>query len=191
MKYLLTILCINIITCRFMMITITRTIQRTIWLILRYTNGCAILIILKLDFIALLTVIIYLGAIRILFLFIIMMIDSTHIEQQKERTNTTIIGTIIIITWILQILNSNLNNKTKIRNKAHNQIVTERNAEIIRNRLYTHQSWWFLLARIILLTAMIITMLFLPKNIKKSLTQQLLKQIQRITLNRLKSYYFI
>nr|AJF93995.1 NADH dehydrogenase subunit 6 [Tabachnickia sp. DVL-2014] len=190
MKHLLTILCINIIICSFMMITTTSTIRSTIWLILSYTNGCAILILLKLDFIALLTVIIYLGAISILFLFIIMMIDSTQIKLIKENTNTTAIGIVTSITWILLILNSNIINKHINKSYTHKSIKTESNTEIISNSLYTQLSQWFILSSIILLTAMIIAIWLIPKNIQKSLSQQLIKQIQRNILHKIKSYLY-
>ena len=65
------ILCTNIIITRLIISTTTRTIYRAMWLIIAFVNAALLLTILEIEFLAILIIIVYVGAIAILFLFAI------------------------------------------------------------------------------------------------------------------------
>ena len=84
-----------------MVITDKNSIHSVFYLVLTFVNSAVILIEWGIDYLGLLLVIIYVGAIAILFLFVIMMLNV-----KKEETNLTRyvpIGIVIGIIFIAEV----------------------------------------------------------------------------------------
>lgn len=85
----------------FMVITDKNSIHSVFYLVLTFVNSAVILIEWGIDYLGLLLVIVYVGAIAILFLFVIMMLNV-----KKEETNLTRyvpIGIVIGIIFIVEV----------------------------------------------------------------------------------------
>jgi NADH-quinone oxidoreductase subunit J len=87
-----------------MVITSSNAIYSMLFLILVFCNVAFLLFMLEVEFLAVIILIIYIGAIAILFLFIIMMIDIKLIKLKKTFIKFYPIITLISIIFIYQFL---------------------------------------------------------------------------------------
>nr|YP_010890166.1 NADH dehydrogenase subunit 6 [Halistemma rubrum]WJJ70214.1 NADH dehydrogenase subunit 6 [Halistemma rubrum] len=97
----------------FMTVTSSNPIQSVFWLVLSFLTGSSLLICLQLDFLPLVLIIVYVGAIVILFLFVIMMLEIT----QHNRSPVYNVLPILIIFSITGIGNMLILLKIKNFNK--------------------------------------------------------------------------
>lgn len=133
-------------------------IHSIFWLVFLFLNSSGFLISLGLDFIPLIIIIIYVGAIAILFLFVIMMVDIIQLREITSLNNIIPILIIISINIILQILfilkeriNFN-NNNVDLLNWSFENL---NQIHLINNIIYLDYFYPLLLISILLLIAMI------------------------------------
>nr|YP_010889994.1 NADH dehydrogenase subunit 6 [Bargmannia elongata]WJJ69981.1 NADH dehydrogenase subunit 6 [Bargmannia elongata] len=79
-------------------------IHSVFWLVFVFLSSSGLLISLGLNFIPLMLVIIYVGAIAILFLFVIMMLDIIQLKEITSITNIIPIIFIVSVNIILELL---------------------------------------------------------------------------------------
>ena len=147
-----------IIISAIMTITSYNPIHSVFWLVIVFLNSAGLLISLKFEFISLMLIIIYVGAIAILFLFVIMMLD---ILQLKRTSKINHIIPIIILTSVNIILQTwwiyNQSNFTFL----WSSLLKEWDFEIINHMntlgliLYTEYAYPFIILSLLLLVAMI------------------------------------
>ena len=68
----------------FRVITARNPVHAVLFLILTFSQACGVWLLLKAEFLALVLVLVYLGAVMVLFLFVVMMLDI-HIERLREH----------------------------------------------------------------------------------------------------------
>ena len=157
-----------------------------IFLILCFVNASALFVLLGAEFLAMILVVVYVGAVAVLFLFVVMMLNVT--EQSTERTSRkgliynisvgSIVGLIILLELLVVIggwkykgtyaLLSTINPNSQVSN-----------THALGSILYTDYIHLFQISGLILLVAMIgaITLTFSKReNIKR---QSYFDQIQR------------
>lgn len=138
-------------------------------LILVFLKTSTLLLSIDVEFLAMIYVIIYIGAIAILFLFVIMMFSIAKTDQQKY--NTTFWRSFIVYLFvapkfyfvILKYLHIYFNYNayfsiyTSLKAFNINYFLTYRYTDILvfSNLFYTYYSYLFLLSGILLLAAMI------------------------------------
>nr|AER54590.1 NADH dehydrogenase subunit 6 [Lucernaria janetae] len=82
MLYLLPFLLVGILLTGCQVIGARNPIHSVFWLVITFIQTALILVLLGLDFIAFMTIIVYVGAIAILFLFVILMLQlTTHYQE--------------------------------------------------------------------------------------------------------------
>lgn len=84
-----------------MVITEKNTVHSVFYLVMSFVNTAIILIITGVDYLGLLIIIVYVGAIAILFLFVVMMINIK--SEETNRTKYTPIGIIITMVLIMEV----------------------------------------------------------------------------------------
>ena len=84
-----------------MVITEKNTVHSVFYLVMSFVNTAIILIITGVDYLGLLIIIVYVGAIAILFLFVVMMINIK--SEETNRTRYTPIGLIITMVLIMEV----------------------------------------------------------------------------------------
>ena len=142
------------------------TIYSVFFLILVFVNITGILLILKIEFISIMLIIIYVGAITVLFLFIVMMLDINLKFKLKNFGYIPIIfliSTLFCIETFLmfsKIFTSYYNNiefwyKLKKNNLWIYRIDNITNIETIGQVLYTFYFFFFFFSGIILLISLI------------------------------------
>ena len=86
-----------------MVIASKNPIHSVVFLILVFVNAAGLLVLLKIDFIAMMFLIIYVGAIAVLFLFVVMMLNIKLNELNENWVRYLPIGGIISLIFLLEI----------------------------------------------------------------------------------------
>ena len=158
--FLFFIVSILIITSSLLVITSKNPIHSVLFLILVFFNTSILFLFSKAEFLAMVLLIVYVGAVAVLFLFVIMMLDINFTKLRKSLLNYLptglFVGFIILLELIYVVSQSQLkyieSNSTEYNNISH-QILD--NTKIIGNILYTDYFLLFQLSGLILLVAMI------------------------------------
>jgi NADH-quinone oxidoreductase subunit J len=142
-----------------MVITVRNPVHAVLFLILAFFNAAGLFVLLGAEFLAMILVIVYVGAVAVLFLFVVMMLDVDFAELRagfaKYLPIGMAVGIILLAELILvvggwAIAPGGRNGLNPIPDAAH---VT--NAEAIGRVLYTKYAYFFQLAGMVLLVAMI------------------------------------
>ena len=169
------------------MVTVSRnTVNSVFFLILVFISVSILFILIGAEFLGMIMLIVYVGAVAVLFLFIVMMLNiSDQITKKIKREgfiNNIPVGLIVGIIIFLELIvviggwKHRIDFKT-LGNAALNLEVT--NTHALGNVLYTDYIHLFQISGIILLVAMIgaISLTFSKKeNVKR---QSYIEQIQR------------
>nr|WRQ16451.1 NADH dehydrogenase subunit 6 [Melia azedarach] len=131
-----------------------------------FCDTSGLLLLLGLDFFAMIFPVVYIGAIAVLFLFVVMMfhiqIAEIHEEVLRYLPVSGIIG--LIFWWEMFFILDNetipllptQRNTTSLRYTVYaGKVRSWTNLETLGNLLYTYYSVWFLVSSLILLVAMI------------------------------------
>lgn len=143
-----------------MVITARNPVHSVLFLVLAFFNSAGLFVLLGAEFIALILVIVYVGAVAVLFLFVVMMLDISFADLRKGAMEYTPIGLIIgaiLLTELIIIYgawqftpNKNENLAAPVANYAD---VT--NTEALGQLIYTDYIFAFQSAGLILFVAMI------------------------------------
>ena len=132
-------------------------VHSVLWLILAFFNAAGLFLILGAEFIAMLLVIVYVGAVAVLFLFVVMMLDVDFAELRggvaKYWPFATILAIVLLaeITFALAAWNAG----TISAAKAAPAMGDVPNIEALGRVLYTRYLYIFEAAGLVLLVAMI------------------------------------
>nr|YP_009476644.1 NADH dehydrogenase subunit 6 [Storeatula sp. CCMP1868]AVM81137.1 NADH dehydrogenase subunit 6 [Storeatula sp. CCMP1868] len=153
--------------CAFAVIFSRNPVHSILFLVFLFFNAGALLILLGADFLAVLFLIVYVGAVAVLFLFVLMMLSG---KLLKTKINFFYGPLVLLLTFIflfeifliieqnLTFLSENVSLLTQILNPLFfwsESITTFSNVEIIGSVLYTHFFYFFIIGSLILLVAMI------------------------------------
>ena len=170
-----------------LMVTISKnTVNSVFFLILVFVTVSILFIMIGAEFLGMIMLIVYVGAVAVLFLFVVMMLNIT--EQIKKSTsrkgfvNNVSVGLFVGILIFLELLVviGGWKYKSTFSLLSKNDLISNlSNTEALGNILYTNYIHLFQIAGIILLVAMIgaITLTFSKReNIKR---QKYFDQIER------------
>ena len=79
-------------------------VHSVLWLILAFFNAAGLMLILGAEFIALLLVIVYVGAVAVLFLFVVMMLDIDFAELRSGFTKNLPFGIIVALVLLAEVI---------------------------------------------------------------------------------------
>jgi len=77
-------------------------VHSVLWLILAFLSSAGLFILLGAEFIAMLLVIVYVGAVMVLFLFVVMMLDVDFAEMKAEMARYMPLGLLIGLVILMQ-----------------------------------------------------------------------------------------
>jgi len=154
-----------------MVIQARNPVHSVLFLILVFFNAAGLLVLLGLDFFAMIFLVVYVGAIAVLFLFVVMMLNIKLAEINEKRLRYLPIGGVLGILFLLEVIlivdndlipllfYDNPQAVSEFKNLHFldwsNSIQTSTNIQAVGNLVYTYYFYFFLLASIILLVAMI------------------------------------
>src|SRR4029077_7751634 len=79
-------------------------VHSVLWLILAFFNAAGLMLLLGAEFIAMLLVIVYVGAVAVLFLFVVMMLDIDFAQLRSGFTRSLPFGIIIALVLLAEIV---------------------------------------------------------------------------------------
>ena len=176
-----------ITACAVMVISSRNPVHSVLFLILAFFNSGALFIILGAEFLAMMLVIVYVGAVAVLFLFVVMMLNVAEQKGQwfssRWDGGTHIpVGLLVslIIFFELIIVIGGWKYKPDLLNSLSINISTEvTNTRTIGNVLYTDYILLFQISGMILLVAMIGAIVLTYRERAGVKRQSYVKQISR------------
>ena len=157
-----------------MVIQARNPVHSVLFLILVFFNAAGLLILLGLDFFAMIFLVVYVGAIAVLFLFVVMMLNIKLAEINEKKLRYLPIGGLLGILFLFEMflivdndLIPLLSNSQVTNNQTITQIYTldftdwgtiletVTNINAVGQLIYTYYFYFFLIASLILLVAMI------------------------------------
>ena len=78
-------------------------VHSVLWLILSFLSAAGLFVLLGAEFVAMLLVIVYVGAVAVLFLFVVMMLDVDFAELKAEMARYMPLGLLIGVIILMQL----------------------------------------------------------------------------------------
>ena len=142
----------------FMTITSRNPVHSVLWLILAFFNAAGLMLLCGAEFIAMLLVIVYVGAVAVLFLFVVMMLDIDFAELRAGFVRYAAIGGLVAVALACEIfiaVGAWSAGGTKLDQRIAPTPDKVPNIQAIGNLLYSHYLYVFEGAGLVLLVAMI------------------------------------
>jgi NADH-quinone oxidoreductase subunit J len=143
-----------------MVIASRNPVQSVLFLILAFVNAAGLFILLHAEFLAMILIVVYVGAVAVLFLFVVMMLDVDFAELrqgfQQYLPVGGLIGLIFLVELLLVVSTWAVSPEAlRVPIAANPPADAITNTEAIGRVLYTRYSYFFQAAGLILLVAMI------------------------------------
>ncbi|MDG6078244.1 NADH-quinone oxidoreductase subunit J [Erythrobacter litoralis] len=149
-----------VIASAVMVITARNPVHSVLWLILAFFNAAGLMVLVGAEFIAMLLVIVYVGAVAVLFLFVVMMLDIDVAALRAGFVRNFPLGLVIALVLLAELVlgigayrAGEIALGTPVAGAA--QPVVASNTAAIGALLYSEYLFLFEAAGIILLVAMI------------------------------------
>jgi NADH-quinone oxidoreductase subunit J len=171
-----------LIASAVMVVTSRNPVHSVLFLILAFFNAAALFLIAGAEFLAMILVIVYVGAVAVLFLFVVMMldVDFSAIREgfQRYAPIGAVIGAILFLELIFVFGSWTFaDDATALR--LNPMPVGVDNTRAIGRILYTDFVWLFQLSGLILLVAMIGAIVLTLRGRTTSRRQDISKQVSR------------
>ncbi len=157
-------------------------VHSVLWLILTFFSAAALFVLLGAEFIAMLMLIVYVGAVAVLFLFVVMMLDVDFTELRGSVAGYLPLGLAIglILLMELGIVFGNwvfAENAPALRSAVAPALEEVENTVALGQLIYTDYVFLFQIAGLILFVAMIgaivLTMRHRPNVKRQSIVEQI------------------
>ena len=170
------------IASAFMVILARNPVHSVLFLILCFFNSAGIFLILGAEFLAFILVIVYVGAVAVLFLFVVMMLDVEFKSISSTVISYLPIGLtigVIILAELMLVLFTWKRDYSVVDNLSATIDTQYSNTEIIGLVLYTDNILFFQLAGLILLASMIGAIILTVNHRPSAKRQDINKQVER------------
>jgi NADH-quinone oxidoreductase subunit J len=185
------------IASAFMVIAAKNPVHSVLFLILAFVNAAGLFVLLGAEFLAMILIVVYVGAVAVLFLFVVMMLDVDFAELRQGFWQYLPIGAgvglfflaelvIVVGAWTIGP------DAPKAIAAPIPSVATTTNTEAIGLILYTRYVYFFQVAGVVLLVAMIGAIVLTLRHKVKVKRQDIAEQVARtketaITIVKVKS----
>jgi len=147
-----------LVASAFGVIAARNPVNSVLWLILAFCNGAGLFLLQGAEFLAMMLVVVYVGAVAVLFLFVVMMLDVDFAELrqgfQKYLPAGAAVGVVVLLE--LGFVALHWQSAPGAREAAASPILADvTNTAALGRVLYTKYLIFFQAAGLVLLTAMI------------------------------------
>ena len=167
----------------FMVIFAKNPVHSVLFLILTFFNATGLFVLMGAEFLAMLLLIVYVGAVAVLFLFVVMMLNIDFNSLRTGMIKNAPLGLLIGIILLGEMIFSFIGMKYGVANKPGNELFIvlgeEENTRALGNVLYTNYIYLFQCAGLILLVAMIGAIVLTHRKRDNVKRQDAVKQILR------------
>ena len=170
------------------MITVNNPVHSALLLVLCFFTSAAIWLLIEAEFLAVVLILVYVGAVMVLFLFVVMMLDI-NIEQVRARvTRYALFGGVVAGVVVFEIVSVVWTRSLgmDVTTGAQAQPATYSNTAELGKLLYTEYVYPFELAAVLLLIA-IVAAISLTMRKRPGLKQQdIRKQVATRAVDRIR-----
>src|SRR6202790_17657 len=144
----------------FMVIASKNPVHSVLFLILAFVNAAGLFVLLGAEFLAMILIVVYVGAVAVLFLFVVMMLDVDFAELRQGFLDYLPVGGVIAFIFLAELLlvlgswAIGPGVARTITSPIPN-IDTASNTAALGHVLYTRYVYYFQVAGLVLLVAMI------------------------------------
>ncbi|MCR5875620.1 NADH-quinone oxidoreductase subunit J [Phenylobacterium sp. J426] len=145
----------------FGVVSARNPVHSVLWLILAFFSAAGLFVLMGAEFLAMLLVVVYVGAVAVLFLFVVMMLDVDFAALRQGFARYMPLGLLIagVLAVEMIVVSSTVATRGAAAGNdlpmASGQGVDVTNAEAIGRVLYTDYVYFFQAAGLVLLVAMI------------------------------------
>ena len=93
-----------LVASAFMVISSRNPVQSVLFLILAFVNAAGLFILIGAEFLALILVVVYVGAVAVLFLFVVMMLDVDFVELRQGFLQYLPVGVVIGLIFLAELV---------------------------------------------------------------------------------------
>lgn len=165
-----------------LMVTVSRNpVHSVLWLILAFLSSAGLFVLLGAEFVAMLLIIVYVGAVAVLFLFVVMMLDVDFAALKGEMARFMPLGLLIGVVILMQlgIAFGSWQSGEGVTLAAAPSAGEIQNTKAIGLLLYDRYIYLFQAAGLILLVAMIGAIVLTLRHRKDIKRQDVLAQMWR------------
>ena len=168
----------------FMVVSSKNSVFSVFYLIFAFFNAAGLFVLLGVEYLAMTLVIVYVGAVAVLFLFVVMMLNVDFAKLREGYTRYLPIGLLVAVVLFVQIallFYASLVSPQIVETVAQPipDLVETSNANAIGQVLYTDYILLFQMAGIILLVAMIGAIVLTLRHRPGVKRQKIAKQVAR------------
>ncbi len=172
-----------IIASALMVISARNPVHSVLFLILAFFNAAALFVLLGAEFLAMILVVVYVGAVAVLFLFVVMMLDIDFVALRSGFMNYLPLGTVLGLVLFSEFLVAVgawtfADGAQAVRAVPLPEGVS--NTEALGRVLYTDYIFYFQTAGMVLLVAMIgaivLTLRHRPGVKRQSISRQVARE---------------
>ena len=167
-------------------------VHSVLFLILAFLNASGLFILQGAEFVAMILAIVYVGAVAILFLFVVMMFDVDYREMKAHTSSYILFGSGVVGLLLVELCAGFFLSKLNvviipaIAQKTVKATATMTNTEALGHVLYTEYFVDFQLAGVVLLVAMIGAIVLTLRTKSKMRHQDAAAQMMRSPKNTLR-----
>jgi NADH-quinone oxidoreductase subunit J len=88
----------------FMVIAARNPVHSVLYLILAFVNAAGLFVLMGAEFLAMILVVVYVGAVAVLFLFVVMMLDVDFAELRQGFLNYLPVGALVGFVFLVELL---------------------------------------------------------------------------------------
>jgi NADH-quinone oxidoreductase subunit J len=179
--YLFAAVCI---AAAVMVIAARNPVHSVLFLILTFFNAAGLFVLMGAEFLAMILVVVYVGAVAVLFLFVVMMLDVDFAELRQGFLQYMPIGALVGVIFLAELLLVVVGwtiapTISQSITQPIPPIANLPNTEAIGNVLYTRYIYFFQAAGLVLLVAMIGAIVLTLRHREKIKRQDIAKQVAR------------
>jgi NADH-quinone oxidoreductase subunit J len=168
----------------FLVIAARNPVHSVLFLILAFVNAAGLFVLMGAEFLAMILVVVYVGAVAVLFLFVVMMLDVDFAELRQGFLSYLPIGATIGAIFLVELLLvvAVWAVGTHVPEAITAPIPPISNTEAIGRVLYTQYIYYFEAAGIVLLVAMIGAIVLTLQHKVRVRRQRIADQVARTPL---------
>ena len=171
-----------VVVSGFMVVISKNPVHSVLWLILAFLSAAGLFVLQGAEFVAMLLIIVYVGAVAVLFLFVVMMLDIDFAELKGELARYLPLGLLIGLVMMAQLgiaFGAWQTAETAAAARAAPIVENTLNTHALGMLLYDRYFLAFQLACLVLLVAMIGAILLTLRHRKDIKRQDVLQQMWR------------
>jgi NADH-quinone oxidoreductase subunit J len=173
-----------LVASALMVIAARNPVHSVMFLILAFFNAAGLFILLGAEFLAMILVVVYVGAVAVLFLFVVMMLDVDFAELRQGFLQYLPVGVVLGLVLLVQILlvvttwviAPEVQALRAAPTPSLNQVS---NTEALGRVLYTQYVYYFQAAGLVLLVAMIGAIVLTLRHKEGVKRQDIAQQVAR------------